>query len=210
MPARLISASSCATHPPAAGQGITTGVLQSQELGRLLGERREAAGGDLAAALRGLPNVSGAAAMGLPTRLALCAGSAHLRLALPDVNTKRCACLAHPLPSVQVFQRRASQVVEGPWQLAISEDGRFPGTEANFPIPTTAALLRCVPTHGSACGWQLPLLRRKLCARWPPVVLLQLAAAACTLPMEGPDPQFTHPPPAAPTSLHWPRRPPAT
>jgi hypothetical protein len=44
--------------PSPAGQGITTGVLQSEALGQLLEQRRSAAAGDLAAALRGLPNVS--------------------------------------------------------------------------------------------------------------------------------------------------------
>lgn len=47
-------------------------------------------------------------------------------------------------------------MVAGPWQLAISEDGRFASTEANFPIPATATLLRCV--HAVA-GSLAPLSR---------------------------------------------------
>ena len=65
------------------------------------------------------------------------------------ISPATCPC---PLPSapcplpchscLQEFQRRVADIVAMPWQLAISEDSKWPVAEANYQVPRTAALLR--------------------------------------------------------------------
>lgn len=66
MPAGLVVlGDAVASFNPIYGQGITTGVLQSAQLGELLQQRVRGAGGDVRAGLEGLPDAFQRAAAGV-------------------------------------------------------------------------------------------------------------------------------------------------
>ena len=110
-------------------------MLQSEALKEVLDERVAAAGGNLAAALRNVPNVSAhqgraGSDRGHAVRVRMC-GALHRYPAFDARHSAAGAIESTPhrrrVPTVQAFQKRAAAVVDTPWTLAIRQVWRCVG-----------------------------------------------------------------------------------